>query len=194
MIPLFSPSRMIDFSHICAFFGLLLAFFVYRNILAPYLLFIKYVKYGRGEFYPLLGVFYGAPKRVKKYNDADYHLKHMFEGVEDPSSIKLYVENNPSNIVLKLADVEYIKEFVQMENINYEKSPILIDNLVRLVGRGIIFSEGPMWKKNRSVLQGVFHFESLQRRVPLIDSITKDIFLRYINEGKLEKVDMIEIF
>jgi len=38
----------------------LLGFILYRHWLRPYMLYRRYVKYGKGEFYPFLGVFYGA--------------------------------------------------------------------------------------------------------------------------------------
>lgn len=87
----------------------LLAFILYRHVLYPYFLYRRYLKYGKGEFYPFLGVFYGATRRVKKYKDVDHHLKHMFENGGEEN--KYFVENNSTNVIIKLADVEYIKEF-----------------------------------------------------------------------------------
>jgi len=89
--------------------GFILGVILYRHCLRPYIMYRRYVKYGKGEFYPFLGVFYGAGQRVKKYGDVDYHLKHMFENGGE--NAKLFVENNSTNVILKLADVEYIKEF-----------------------------------------------------------------------------------
>lgn len=71
---------------------------------------------------------------------------------------------------------------------------MFIDNIIRVVGKGIIFAEGQQWKKNRNVLSGVFHFEQLAKRVPSIEKITKEVYLRYIEEKRLDNVDVIELF
>lgn len=170
----------------------LLAYALYRYLLYPYYQYRRYLKFGKGEFYPIFGVFYGALKRVRQFGDADYHLKHMFENGGENS--KLFVENNSTNVIVKLVDVDYIKEFTQLEGKMYQKTPMFIDNLIRLVGRGIIFSEGTPWKKNRNVLSGVFHFDSLTKRVPSIEKITKDVYQRYIDEKNFHNIDVIELF
>ncbi|EAR91702.1 cytochrome P450 family monooxygenase (macronuclear) [Tetrahymena thermophila SB210] len=166
-------------------------YILYVFIINPYLQYRKYLKWGKGSFYPFVGVFYGAGLRVKQYKDVDHHLKHMYDDGSDP---KIYVENNATGAIIKISDPEYIKEFVQLENKAYQKTTLLIDNIIRLVGQGIIFSEGPQWKKNRNVLSGVFHFEQLSKRVPSIEKITKEVYKRYIDSGNVKNVDVIELF
>lgn len=69
----------------------LVLYIIYKHVIYPYVLYKRYLKFGKGEFYPFLGVFYGAIKRVKQFKDVDHHLKHMYDDGKDH---KIYVENN----------------------------------------------------------------------------------------------------
>lgn len=92
---------------------LVLVFYIlYKHLIFPYILYKRYIKYGKGEFYPFIGVFYGAIKRVKAFKDVDHHLKHMYDDGKDH---KIFVENNSTNAIVKISDAEYIKEFTQLE-------------------------------------------------------------------------------
>ncbi len=62
------------------------------------------------------------------------------------------------------------------------------------MGKGIIFSKGKKWKENRVAMSAIFHFDSLNQRIPTIEKITKEVFRKYINEKQLNKVDIIEMF
>lgn len=65
-----------------------------------------------------------------------------------------------------------IREFLSMEKIFiFPKKKIYIANLKRLLGDGIVFSEGETWKSKRKIISSVFTFDFLKSIIPNISKI-----------------------
>ena len=62
------------------------------------------------------------------------------------------------------------------------------------MGDGIIFSKGQKWKNNRSSMSAIFHFDSLNKRIPLIEDLTNKYLNKLKQSGNLSNVDLIETF
>jgi cytochrome P450 len=42
------------------------------------------------------------------------------------------------------------------------------------ISRGLVFSEGDIWKKSRSILSSLFHFEMLRNREAIMHSVVEE--------------------
>ena len=52
-----------------------------------------------------------------------------------------------------------------------------ISALVGLIGPGIFFSEGDIWKKKKKILSNVFNFDFIHSQIPLIAKIAQEKIL-----------------
>jgi cytochrome P450 len=65
-----------------------------------------------------------------------------------------------------------IREFLSMDKIFlFPKTNIYIANIKRLLGHGVTFSEGSVWKTKRKIVTSVFTFDFLQSIIPNISQI-----------------------
>ena len=88
-------------------------------------------------------------------------------------------------------DAAFAEHVLQKNQKNYKKSKIQTEDLVKYVGRGLLTSEGELWKKQRQLIQPAFHKKQLAN---LLDKIKQAILLEYkrIEVGKT--IDMFPVF
>jgi cytochrome P450 len=55
--------------------------------------------------------------------------------------------------------------------------------------KGLVFSEGEVWKKSRSIMSGLFHFDMLKER----ETIMSDVVAREIKDLSNQKVDLFKL-
>src|SRR4051812_4686879 len=59
---------------------------------------------------------------------------------------------------------EHIRHFLKDNAQNYHKSS-LYDNLAPILGKGLVTSEGELWKKQRRIVAPEFHMKSIESYV-----------------------------
>lgn len=85
-------------------------------------------------------------------------------------------------------DASFALYALQKNHKNFTKSKIQTEDLVRYIGRGLLTSEGELWKKQRQLIQPAFHKKNLE---PLLDKIREAILLEY---NKIEVGKTMDIF
>ncbi|EAS04656.2 cytochrome P450 family monooxygenase (macronuclear) [Tetrahymena thermophila SB210] len=163
------------------------ALFAYFKIAKPYFSYLKYRKYGKGFYYPILGEMIEQEQDLKQHADADYSVHHALD--KDPDQ-KLFVTNLGTKVKLRLIEPEIIKDFFSKSQY-YQKDQTFIQNITRFLKNGIVFSEGNTWKESRKLFSPAFHYEYIQKLTPLINDITDTIFNLAVKNQELKNFDPI---
>ncbi len=119
-------------------------------------------------------------------NPLPFHLKNF---QEKGDSFKLNIGLNDQVIFSRDAALaEYV---LQKNQKNYVKSKIQTEDLVKYVGRGLLTSEGELWKKQRQLIQPAFHKKYLSN---LLGTVRDAIQLEYHRIRINEPMDVFPIF
>lgn len=98
---------------------------------------------------------------IKDHGDALYTVKTKW------SQADIVIWNLLNAPIVELVNVELIKEFLSPNHpYNYEKLNAFMGNLRRVMGRGIVFSEGAAWKQKRKLISGVFNHQFIKSNIP----------------------------
>jgi cytochrome P450 len=81
------------------------------------------------------------------------------------------VFNALNKCFLSLTDPSLIQEFFQKQE-NYVKEESFLVNRTRLIGKGVAFSEGQDWSRQRKILSHLFHFSYFSSFSRVIEGIT----------------------
>jgi cytochrome P450 family 4 subfamily V len=85
---------------------------------------------------------------------------------------KYMVTNLQSDVLISLRDTQYLKDFLQKQNL-YTKTKFL--DILRLVaGTGLVTAEGDVWKRHRKIISNSFHYEFIKTNVPMIQETTRE--------------------
>ena len=96
-----------------------------------------------------------------------------------------------TNEVIFSRDAAFAEYVLQKNQKNFSKSKIQTVDLVKYVGKGLLTSEGELWKKQRRLIQPAFHKKQL---ATLLDKIRDAINLEYKRIKVDETIDMFPIF
>lgn len=84
---------------------------------------------------------------------------------------------------LELINLDFIKDFYTVDkHYSYPKDR-LIQIYTRLAGEGLPFSEGPKWKRKRTILNRIFNFDFVKSQSPKIAQICADNILAIEEES-----------
>ncbi|MCX7551655.1 cytochrome P450 [Xanthomarina sp. F2636L] len=104
-------------------------------------------------------------------NPLPFHHKN-FEAQGDVFRLKIGL----SNSVVFVRDAAFAEYVLQKNQKNYTKSKIQTEDLVKYIGKGLLTSEGELWKKQRKLIQPAFHKKQLEN---LLESIKNAILTEY---------------
>lgn len=96
-----------------------------------------------------------------------------------------------SNEIIFSRDAAFAEYVLQKNQRNYTKSKIQTEDLVKYVGKGLLTSEGDLWKKQRQLIQPAFHKKQLAN---LLDKILEAILLEYQHLEVDKTIDMFPVF
>ncbi len=119
-------------------------------------------------------------------NPLPFHLKNF---QEKGDTFKLKIGLN--SYVIFSRNAAFAEYVLQKNQKNYVKSKIQTVDLVKYVGRGLLTSEGELWKKQRQLIQPAFHKKQLAN---LLDTILEAIQLEYKRISTGKTVDVFPIF
>jgi len=131
-----------------------------------------YIKLGLPSyFYPFLGAIKRLHIYEHQHKDAFYYYKEL--AAKNPNAIAEVI-NFGNYVGINLLDSKITKEFYAKQSC-YNK--IFFSKAIStLVGTGLVFSEGNLWKSHRKAISSIFHFEFLKKNVPLIVNTTREFF------------------
>ena len=75
-------------------------------------------------------------------------------------------------------DPEYIKYILQTNNKNFTKS-VKYKVLERILGKGLLTSEGDFWRKQRRLAQPAFHRKGLDKIADIVVKDTEELFAKW---------------
>lgn len=95
------------------------------------------------------------------------------------------------NFAIFTRNAELTEYILQKNWKNYKKSEIQTKDLSKYLGKGLVTSEGELWKKQRKLIQPAFHKKHLENLIDTIkDTITSELSRIEINTN----VDVLPIF
>lgn len=89
------------------------------------------------------------------------------------------------NEFLLIRDPSHVKYVLQENSSNYVKS-VMYKELEKLVGKGLLTSEGAEWKKNRRIAQASFKKSSIENFVKIFYEETKSVVDQWKNNSELD--------
>ena len=183
MNSLFLPFNIAIFS-ILTIISILLYF-----ILIPYYK-IKFYQDQGGyiDFHPFSTPFMRNQRQFKKTKDFFFHDKRI---IKQFPNTRFIVSNIVASPMITLVDPSLRKDFYSKSEFYHKSHFILM--LDKLLGKGLLFSEGNMWKRQRKLISSTFHFEFIKLMIPLIINTTQEFF-NEIDRRSLKDVNMLEEF
>ncbi|CAD8103525.1 unnamed protein product [Paramecium sonneborni] len=101
---------------------------------------------------------------------------------------KFFTTNMLWIIRISIADPLYQKAALQNHHFYQKVDPVCHKGLL---SKGLVFSKGEQWKKQRLLLSKLFEFDSLKQKVPMINEITKNKLSNFSNENILSSLQSI---
>jgi len=168
--------------------------FIFKYFIKPFVGIHLYPKQGKAigtYFFPVLG--YLNFWRIGLKQEGDSFALFKKASKQHPTQ-KVLLTNSVGRPFLLLRDTKYIKEY--FHKTQYYNKTGVVDFLKPVVGIGLLFAEGEMWKRHRRIISNSFHYESLKSNVPLVLKITKEFFNKispeeYNNFQAIQKVQQI---
>lgn len=126
--------------------------------------------------------------RFCESNTADgWNSQKLFTNeIEKNPDIKIIIVVMASMTYLFICDPDIIKKLSFEQTKNVEKRKFMIFGLE--IEKGLVLSEGEVWKKSRAIMSSLFHFEMLKER----ETIMKDVVEREIKNLENQKVDLFK--
>ena len=151
---------------------ILIAYIFSKFIVTPYLKCFYYKKQGAAvEFNLFSSLFIKMIEDVSSNNDFLYKEKKL---IKQYPNVRMLVFNAGDSIFLNLIDPALIKEFYSKQDMFIKStfSPIFRN----LMKKGLIFTEGNEWKKQRKAISSMFHYEIIKSNISTMVETTREFF------------------
>ncbi|CAD8071021.1 unnamed protein product [Paramecium primaurelia] len=144
-------------------------FFILRPLTPLLLLKLKLGDKAILMFNPINGVIGLLMNSIKKNHDA---METIYSALRRNPNAKVILSNLIYKPCIVLTGSEYIRDSF-LEHHNFEKmNPFQIKSYMQ---KGLVFSEGDRWKRQRNFLGSAFTFEKLKSRIPMMNLVVEDI-------------------
>ena len=131
----------------------------------------------------------GFPARLSHPDDSFAWDKQW---VMEDSKCRLLASHIGTKKAILLLNSELIKDFLS-DQTRYRKSSML-ELYSIFVGKGLVFSEGKMWKKHRKLISETFRFEFIASQIPTISRVAKDLFEKELTEAEGKSVNILDLY
>ena len=115
-------------------------------------------------------------------NPLPFH-HHNFNTLGDIFKVKI----GPSGSIVFTRSPEFIKQILQKNHKNYNKSPLQTRDLSKYIGKGLLTSNGEHWRTHRRMIQPAFHKKKLIGLLNTMDQAIK-VELERIVPGETQDV------
>ena len=110
---------------------------------------------------------------------------------ENPKCRLIATHVGPKKMIL-LIDPVLIKAFLT-DQTRYKKSSFF-GLFNEILGKGLVFSNGKVWKKHRKLISETFRFEFIASQIPTICRVAKDIFEKEFTETKGKHINILDLY
>lgn len=131
-----------------------LIYIAFKKVIQPYIHYRSYVKHFKSQGYRVMSKFRPfSLQAVKYYNysqdakDGLYYIKKEFPGYD------VVIMNMMEYILIDVIHPDLQQEFFTPDKVEfYEKGTLEREGLSKVMGYGLLISEGKEWKKKRKVI------------------------------------------
>lgn len=163
---------------------------LWKFVAKPMLLMRYYKQFNGGvalPFVPVMGAFAMLQPAYDKYGDMQFPAKVTYQEFPD---VRFLITNIVDKVLIDLCDPSLIKEYYLSSEDNYTKLKLTYENMARLFGHGIAFSDGKEWSRKRKIMTSMFHFEFFQRFYPLIEQTVDELLDEAERVGEMKSMEL----
>ena len=124
--------------------------------------------------------------------DPDDSLKWDKQSLQENPKWRLYASHIGTRKIVSLIDPDLIKDFLS-DQTRYCKTRFM-EIFVEFVGKGLIFSNGKMWKKHRKLISETFRFEFITSQIPTVSRVAKDLFEKELTDAKGKQINVLDLY
>ena len=132
----------------------------------------------------------GAPQ-ILEDDPADAFSARKKLSKENPKC-RLTATHMGTKKAIQLIDPVLIKAFLSDQS-RYKKSSIF-ELFNKVAGKGLVFSNGKVWKKHRKLISETFRFDFIASQIPKIHRVAKDIFEKEFTETKGKHINILDLY
>ncbi|MEO7044045.1 MAG: cytochrome P450 [Ferruginibacter sp.] len=130
--------------------------------------------------------FQTALKSVEFLNNPIKFISKSMDAYSDTYTASL--KRNKQIIITQ--DPDFINYILKENHKNYKKSKLSTESAVRFFGKGLLFSNGEYWLRQRRLMQPAFHKEKLQSLNNIIIQSIDDFLITFPQERVLTSAQL----
>jgi cytochrome P450 len=160
---------------------------VYKFVIKPYLMGQYYAKQG-GKVTFKVGLGSYAIHKANVVKHGDFYHWHKGALQEDPN-IPFLVSNVLDSTLVTILEPALIKEFI-LKPEKYMKAKMISGVIGTIAGKGLVFKEGHVWKKQRKIISQILHYEFYQEMLPIILQAARESFDKLAQRKDLSNINL----
>ncbi|GAQ84494.1 cytochrome p450 [Klebsormidium nitens] len=167
-----------------------------KTLLQPYLIYLNLKRQGvkGAPFRPFIGQLPEIREHMRRKESDPQYAAVLF--VQSREQIKQYGDIHISqmgpNIDLVLTSPDAIKEVLVTKAGCFEK-PAYVKNLLSLMGNGLVFAEGPLWERQRRMINPAFNHKEIKAMSEIMIKCTNEAADRWCQtiQGGTQELEML---